>query len=152
MAGYDTVSDFALAAASVTDTIDITGVTPTVLADVSNANGTDSTIKTDAGKVVGFHSVTGGLITFQDTTAAAVAITSANNLAAVVQYLENNNLGAAGTSVVFTGTIGTTTHTWVFTQGDAVGTNASDVLVDLVGVTATSLITSGSVAGAVFIQ
>ena len=157
VAAYDTISDFALATAgAVTDRIDIGGVAASVVANVTDANGTDSAIVVTIGgsREVGFHSVSGGIVTFQDNanTPAAVAIVDENTLAGAVQYLENNNLGAAGASVAFTGTIGGIAHTWVYSQGDATGANnANDVLVDLVGVTATSLITAGATAGAVLI-
>src|SRR4029078_8118319 len=77
-------------------------------------------------------------------------LTSTANVAAVVQYLHNNNLGANGT-VAFTATIGTVSHTYVFEQGGASANAGNDILVDLAGVTLTnlsSLITGGHVAPA----
>jgi hypothetical protein len=65
-------------------------------------------------------------------------------VAAVVQYLQANDLGNAGASVAFDATTGGIVHTFVFTQGDNVGSNGLDVLVDLVGVNANGLMTSTS--------
>jgi hypothetical protein len=81
------------------------------------------------------------MITFDDsdTYSSALSINSTGALAAVIDYLQHQDLGDAGATVAFTANIGGGAHTFVFTQGDDAGTPDQDVLVDLVGVTASSL-------------
>ena len=60
-------------------------------------------------------------------------------MAAAVQYLENNDIGNAGTTVAFTANIGGTQHTYVYEQVGATQNAANDILIDLQGVTLTNL-------------
>lgn len=149
--GYDVIStgDFTFDAAG--DTIDTVG-TAAVVADGA-VDGTDSALELNTNSTVASHSTTNGIVTFDDanTFDSAVALTSTNDVAAVVQYLQLQDLGTAGATVAFTATIGAVAHTFLFTQGDDGGTNASGVLVDLVGVTATAVSASAAAADTVFI-
>jgi hypothetical protein len=76
-------------------------------------------------------------VTFDDEESfgLALSLSSSAHLAAVVQYLQANNLGSAGATVAFV--VGV--DTYVFMQGDNTGTDSSDVLVKLTGVAASSV-------------
>ena len=78
-----------------------------------------------------------GIVTFDDadTFATALTLSTAAELAAVVQYLQANDLGDAGATVAFA--VGS--DTYVFIQGLDDGTNTSDIIVKLTGVAGTSL-------------
>ena len=66
-------------------------------------------------------------------------MTSAANVAAVVDYLEHNNLGGAGATVAFTATIGSVNHTFIYEQVGSTPNSANDILVDLSGTTVSNL-------------
>ncbi|MBR1298600.1 VCBS domain-containing protein [Bradyrhizobium sp. AUGA SZCCT0042] len=132
--GYDVIGDFDAAA----DFLDLNGL----LAVSTFATTNDSTL-TIGGQTVKSHSITNGIITFDDanTFASALNLTSTSQVAAVVQYLHNNDLGNAGATVAFTATIGGTAHTYVFEQVANGASTANDILVDLAGVTVANLST-----------
>lgn len=144
--GFDVITDFRLGtAALVAESIDFSGVTEAVLANTAGVNGTDSTL-TIGGNAVKSHAITGGIATFDDadTYAAALTLTSTAHLAAVVQYLQANDLGDAGATLAFT--VGT--DTYLFMQGDNGGTNSADLLIKLTGVSGTSIsATNATTAG-----
>jgi len=147
VAGFDVVTDFALAGG---DKLDLPGTASVAAAGTFT---TDSTLTT-GGLVVSSFTISGGNVAFTDSAATAVSITTTNKLAAAVEALVNNDIGNAGDSVYFNVTYaaavnGSVTHTYVYTQ---TGASAGGVLVDLVGVTGTSLITSGTTAGGILIQ
>jgi Ca2+-binding RTX toxin-like protein len=147
VAGFDVVTDFALAGG---DKLDLPGTASVAAAGTFT---TDSTLTT-GGLVVSSFTISGGNVAFTDSAATAVSITTVNKLAAAVEALVNNDIGNAGDSVYFNVTYaaavnGSVTHTYVYTQ---TGASAGGVLVDLVGVTGTSLITSGTTAGGILIQ
>jgi Ca2+-binding RTX toxin-like protein len=146
IAGFDQIGDFTLGNQDKIDTIG----TATVMANVASANGTDSLL-TIAGQAVRSHAVKDGLITFDDadTYAAPLALTAQADVAAVVQYLQANDLGKTGTSVAFEADTGGVHHTFLFTQGSDDGANNTlDVLVDLIGVDAGRLAASTAGIGA----
>src|SRR5262249_29435269 len=64
---------------------------------------------------------------------------STANVAAVVDYLHRNDLGNAGATVAFVANIGGIAHTYVFEQVGNSPSAANDILVDLAGVTLSSL-------------
>jgi len=133
------ISSFGLGA---NDTVDVFG-TPVIGANTSARNGTDSTyaFATADGNTVASHSISNGIIRFddQDNYSTALGIGSQQNLAAVVDYLTKQNFGDAGTTLAFTSSGGSLgTHTYVYTQETA-SAGGAYTLVDLVGVTATSL-------------
>jgi VCBS repeat-containing protein len=137
ISGFDTVRDYAvITAGAAADRIDTVG-NPDVVANTAGTNGVDSSL-TIGGQTVKSHSISNGLITFDDanTFGGALVIDSMEDVAAVVQYLQAQDLGGAGATVGFTANIGGSAHTYLYTQGTSGGTNASDVLVDLFGVTA----------------
>ena len=144
--GYDSITDFSIGTATVApETLDFAA---DVIAAGVAVNGTDSTL-TIGCVAVKSHTIVTGLVTFDDADvyAAALTLDSVADVAAVVQYLQANDLGASGATVAFNATISDVAHTFVFSQGDLTGAvNASDSLVDLVGVTGTSLVTGSTVA------
>jgi Ca2+-binding RTX toxin-like protein len=147
ISGYDTIGDYSvISAGAAVDRIDTVG-NPTVVANTSGTNGADSLL-TIGGQTVKSHSIADGMITFDDadTFAGALVIDSTEEVAAVVQYLQNQDFGDAGATVVFTANIGGTDHTYLFTQGADNGTNNSDVLVDLFGISASGITETASPA------
>ena len=147
--GYDSITDFALGTA--TSLAEQLEYGTESVAAAGAVNGTDSTL-TIGGVAVKSHSVAAtGIVTFDDadTFASALVIDSLADVAAVVQYLQLQDLGASdGITVAFNATISDVAHTFVFTQGVDAGTDASDSLVDLVGVTGTSIsATNATTAG-----
>src|SRR5262249_7436887 len=71
-----------------------------------------------------------------------VNLTTAGDVAAAVQYLQNNDWGAAGATVAFTAVVAGITHTYVFTQTMAAG--GTGELVDLQSVLATGIVDNGT--------
>lgn len=145
VSGYDIITDFSLAGG---DVLDVSG-TGAVAADAA-ALTNDSTL-TVGGVVVSSVHIATGVATFftgNDGSTGAVTINSAESLAAAVQALAANDIGSAGDTVYFTATINSIAHTYVYTQ---TGATAGGELVDLVGITGTSLITTGTTAGGILI-
>jgi hypothetical protein len=149
IAGFDVISNLAAGTGSVnSETLNTVG-TAAVVANIIGINGTDS-ILTVGGVTIKSHAITDGIVTFDDdnTYASAITINSNSILAAVVQYLQANDLGNAGATVAFD----CGADTYVYTQGSDAGTDNLDVLVKLVGVQADSLITTnGTGANDLFI-
>jgi len=146
VSGFDVITGFALGTASANaETLDLLGVTDNVASDGA-VNGNNSTLNFTGSALVESHSVSAGIATFDDTGtyAQALAPTTEAHLAAIVQYLQANDLGNAGVTLAFV--VGS--DTYVFQQGDDDGTNALDILIKLVGVTATSVsATNATTAG-----
>jgi hypothetical protein len=88
------------------------------------------------------------MITFDDasngTYANALSLTSWSDVAAVVDYLKSNDIGATGTSVAFVAQIGGVSHTFIYTQAadSLTGASVAADLVDLNGVTLGRLTTA----------
>lgn len=150
--GFDVVNGFAagdVSTARFSETLNTVG-SPTVVTGTVVTDGNDSTL-TIGGVAVASHAITNGIVTFDDvgTFAGALTITTAAEVAAVVQYLQANDLGNAGATVAFN--VGA--DTYVYTQGSDAGVdNSLDVLVQLVGVQAASLVTTNATTnGAVYI-
>jgi Ca2+-binding RTX toxin-like protein len=138
--GFDTITDFADATSGAnSETIDISG---TAAFDATSANGTDSTL-TIGGTAVKSHSVADGLVTFDDADifAGALTIDSTADVAAVIQYLQAQDLGDNGDTLMFNVAdntfavdSGTVTDAVVFTQGSDAGTdNSLDLVIVLLG-------------------
>ncbi len=132
--GYDVITDFSTSL----DKLSLPGAAAAG-GNFAAGNGNDSTL-TIAGQTVKSHAVTTGVITFDDAASfgSALVLTSTSQVAAVVQYLQSNDIGAASTTLAFTATISGTAHTYIYHQGgdDNTGTNS---LVDLSGVTIANL-------------
>jgi|AZIJ01.1.fsa_nt_gi Ca2+-binding RTX toxin-like protein len=137
ISGFDIVTNFHDADGSIfSDILDVQG-TASIAANGA-IDGANSTL-TIAASTIASHSVTNGVVTFDDadTFAAALTIDTDSKLAAVIQYLQANDLGNAGTSFA----IDVVSDTYVYTQGSDAGTdNALDTLVKLTGVQADSLV------------
>jgi len=133
ISGYDVINGFATA----NDFLDLQG-SPTS-ATGTNVDGTNSTL-TIGGQTVKSHTISNGIITFDDQNgyAAALSLTDTTRVAAVVDYLQHNDLGNAGATVAFTATINGTPHTYIYEQVGNTPNSANDILVDLAGVTLTS--------------
>jgi large repetitive protein len=141
VSGYDVVTDFGLGNAG--DALEIVGA-QAVAAD-GTYNGADSSL-TIGEQALTQHTITNGVIVFGTAAGAPAAINSQADLAAAIEYLQLNDLGEAGTTVALTGTIDGRAHTWVYAQGTDGGTDAKDVLVDLVGVTANGVAVDAATA------
>jgi Ca2+-binding RTX toxin-like protein len=146
ISGFDSIADFVLgSSAANAESLDMAAVTEAVVANTAGTNGADSNL-TISGAVVKSHAISGGIATFSnaDVFSTALTLTSTAHLAAVVEYLQANDLGDAGATVAFV--VGS--DTYVFMQGDDTGTNNLDVLVKLTGVTGTSVsATNGTTTG-----
>jgi hypothetical protein len=143
ISGFDTITDFS--AGQTTVGSEILGFTSAaVVADTDGTDGIDSGLLLHTGAVVGSHAIHYGIITFDDTSTfgTPVPLTSLSDVAAVVQYLQANDLGNAGATVAFTATIAGQAETFVYFHGAATP-GATNVLVDLNNVSATGIAASG---------
>jgi hypothetical protein len=134
ISGYDIIANFSSAA----DILDLAG-SPSTPADDSGQNGQDSTL-TISGQTIKSHAISNGVITFDDQNNynTAVSLGSTANVAAVVQYLQQNDLGGAGTTGAFTVTFGGN-HSFIYEQvGDAPDAS-QDLLIELQGLNITNL-------------
>lgn len=140
ISGFDVISDFTLGdGTNNSETLDVAG-TAAVVADTAGTNGTDSTL-TIGTAAIASHAITNGIITFDDanTFATALTISTTAHIAAVIQYLQLQDLGDTGATVAFVAA----GNTYVYTQGSDAGTdNSLDTLIRLTGVSADSLITT----------
>jgi hypothetical protein len=139
--GYDKITDF---------TADATAAGSEKLEfgffGANIANNTGGGVSGDAsdrrlhtGFTVKSHSITGGIITFSDSTSfSAVGLTSAGDVAAVAEYLRFTDIGQNSPTVAFTATFDGVTHTYVWRQsGNSASSNSN--LIDLQNVKATGL-------------
>ena len=133
IAGMDQILDIVAGSGSAnSETVNVGGTGAKATAGAST--GTDSTL-TVGGKAVKSHSVSAaGLVTFDDadTFVGAIAIANTKAVAAAVQYLQANDIGAAGTTVAmvvsdngFGSDAGSVNEMVLFTQGDATGSDNS---------------------------
>jgi len=132
-AARDKITGFDSGTASlIADTLDLEG-TPTV-ATGTNVNGTDS-------GVIKSHTISSGMITFDDIDSFTTALTiNTTNLSDVLSYLATN-ITTTGDTVAFlfdSNDDGTNDATIVFQQG------ANDTVVELVGVTGSSISTTNA--------
>jgi Ca2+-binding RTX toxin-like protein len=136
IASYDIATDFALGS----NTINTTGVDKLDLANTTIAANTAGVNGVNAG-IIHSHSISNGIISFDDINSftAPLAITAAN-LANVFTYLQTNITG--GNTVAFV----SGADSYVFQDG-----GATDTLVELVGVTANSINTSGLASNSIWI-
>jgi hypothetical protein len=115
------------------DQLDLVGTT--IAANATAVNGTN------AGAIMS-HSINNGIISFaaSDTYAAAPLTLSDGYLGSVFSYLQTNIIGGQTVGFVCSG------NTYIFQDA-----GVTDTLVELVGVTATSLSTTGLAANSVWI-
>ena len=136
--GYDVITDFSANAGG--DILDMPNVN--VRAN-ETVNGTNSVL-TIGGQTIKSHQINNGIITFSNndtfSSGTTFSLTSLANVAAAVDYIHRNDFATStGANIGFVANIGGTPHTYIFDQiGNNPNTN-NDILVDLVGVTLTSL-------------
>ncbi len=140
VSGFDTIVDFD----SSVDDIDFNG-TAVVGSTTSGTDGTDSTL-TIGGQTVKSHAVSNGIITFDDQNSFSSALTlaSESDVAAVVDYLQGNDIGSSNSVVAFV--VGS--DTYVYFQDNSSPTLSQDNLVKLEGVTLTNV--SSLIGSAIF--
>ena len=162
ISGMDSIMDFADGTTtSNSETLNVQG-TASIAGGTGATDGTDSTL-TIGGTAVKSHFGATGLVTFDDadTFNAALTIDSLADVAAAIQYLQAQDLGNAGATVMFNvsddtfgADSGSVAESVVFTQGSNAGTdNTLDTVVFLynTGVVTDLLTTNASTAGAIFI-
>ncbi len=127
--GYDVITDFTPTA----DILDLVGNPPGAAADTTGTHVNNSAL-TIGGLQISSHAISNGVITFSTSAVfgTALSLTTTAGVAAAVDYLEHNNIGA-GKVVAFTATINGTVHTYVFEQIGAAPNPLNDILVDLSG-------------------
>ncbi len=132
VSGYDTIADFNAA----NDRIDFNS--NPVIAPNATVNGNNSVL-TINGQTIKSHSISNGTIRFDDRDGfqsnGTVSLNSEGDLAAVVDYLQRNDLGPENATVTFT--VGG--DTYVYFQDNSTPTPANDLLVKLAGVTGLNL-------------
>ena len=168
ISGYDVITDFVLANGSaVSEALRVTpsGTNASVVGNTASTTGTASGL-TIGGATVKSRKIANGIATFDDvnTFSAALVINSYAAVAAAVDYLRRNDIGNAGATVAFTtatfnegGYSGVRTFVYTQTTASAGGTTSPTTnysLVELRGITATSLTLTGSTttSGALFIS
>ncbi|SIR15582.1 type I secretion C-terminal target domain (VC_A0849 subclass), partial [Rhizobium sp. RU33A] len=90
-----------------------------------------------AGNEVGAHRIlSGGIIQFSDSASpfSPLTLNSGQAIAAAVDYLGRNDLGAAGTLVSFSATLGGVNYTYVYQQVGDTPNAVNDILIELEGV------------------
>ena len=146
--GFDNVTDFALGSAtSNSETVDGTSQAYAVGAI---ATAVDSTL-TVGGQVVDTSNatVTNGVVVFDDALGAVITVSDVSRVAAVTQALNVSDIGGAGSSLAFTGTLGGVATSWLYTQ---TGATAGGNLIQFDGITATSIAaTNANTAGLMFL-
>jgi hypothetical protein len=137
VSNYDIANAFKLG----TGTVNTIGVDRLDLASTVIAANAAAVNGTDSGTILS-HSITNGIISFDDinTYTTPLAITAATNLADVFGYLQTNITANNTVAFVSEG------NTFVFQDG-----GVTDTLVELVGVAAQSVNTSGLATNAVWI-
>ncbi|MFN9506897.1 MAG: VCBS domain-containing protein, partial [Rubrivivax sp.] len=149
VSGFDVIQGFAAE-----DTLEIPGATVAAASVPAGVDGVDSTLLTDSGQTIKSHYIdANGLISFDDSDAfaSALSVSSSASIAAVLQYLQLQDLGDAGTTVMFASRIGDVDSTWVFTQGTHDGLNSADTLVQLSGYTGVAGLSTEPGTGAMVI-
>ena len=145
ISGYDVIADFTPGSGG--DRIVFSGAAISAIAATNN-----SSLFLHTGFAITSNTIASGIAQFSDTNGNnGVALTSLADVAAAVQFLQANDMNggsnSVGATVAFEATIGGINHTYVFIQGTGDGsTNNNDVLIDLVGVNASSITaSSGSI-------
>ncbi len=134
--GYDTIVDFDV----FVDDIDFTDFGARGAAsDTSGTNGTDSTLTVN-GSTIKSHSITDGIITFddQDSFSSALTLTTEGDLAAAVQYIQaQGSLTDIGENNVVAFIVGG--DTYIYNQDRSTINVNEDSLIKLEGVVITDL-------------
>ncbi|MCL6707845.1 DUF5801 domain-containing protein [Pseudomonas sp. R2.Fl] len=148
ISGYDTITDFTSA-----DKLELPEL-PVVAANTGGrVNGVDAVVSMGGFSTltVSYHSITDGVITFYTgASGGAISIDSNAKLAAVVKYLQNNDLGAAGTIVAFKTDflINSADDTFIYQQVGGSPNPQNDLLIGLADTTIANLhtlVTNGKI-------
>jgi Ca2+-binding RTX toxin-like protein len=136
--GYDVITDFSPNAGG--DVLDMPNLN---VRGNETINGTDSAL-TIAGQQIKSHQINNGIITFRNndtfSSGTTFSLTSLANVAAAVDYIHRNDFATnTGANIGFVANIGGTPHTYIFNQVGNNGNTTNDILVDLVGVSLTTL-------------
>ena len=125
ISGFDIINGFN----ANEDKIDLL-VAPTIAADAT-VNGSNVIV---GAVTISSHQIDDGMVQFDASGSfdTPISITTNTGVAAAVAYLRANDLGAAGTTVAFTATIGGTSHVFIYQQIGASPDAATDIFVDLV--------------------
>jgi Ca2+-binding RTX toxin-like protein len=152
VAGFDVISALVTGTTAANkDNLALPG-TAALATATTGTDGSDSSL-TIAGATIKSHVISAaGLATFDDadTFAAAVATTSDAMAAAVIQYLQLQDIGDAGMTVAFSGTYGaaargSTAQTWIYSQtGATAGAVGGYSIVNLVGFVAVGVESTNS--------
>lgn len=136
VSAYDVVSSFKIASSSSTTAVDKLDLPSTTLkANTSAFNGIDA-------GVIHSNRIVNGLITFDDSDSYSTALTlTSSTLANAISYLQSN-ITTSGNTVLFTA-LG---NSYVFQDG-----GSNDSLIQLTGLSASSLSTTGTVVASVWL-
>ncbi|MDD1605972.1 MAG: hypothetical protein LUP96_04650, partial [Methylococcaceae bacterium] len=140
VSSYDVANGFTLGNGINQAGVDRLDLSSILIAGNGIGDGADVGVGADT---ISSHSITSGIISFDNLGGydTPVAVSAATNLANVLTYLQANITG--GNTVAF---VADTNNTYVFQDG-----GATDTLVELVGVTATSVNNSGVPINSVWI-
>ena len=103
----------------------------------------NSTLLLHTGATIRSHTISNGIVTFNDGTGSQ-SLTTLGDVAAATQYMSFNDWGNAGATLAFTATISGVTHTFVYTQTTSFPGITNAAMVDLVNVSATSIVSNGT--------
>jgi len=133
ISGFDRITDFDTAA----DILNLQG-SPVAVANTTGTNGANSVL-TVGGAAISSHAITNGVISFDDVNnfAGALTLTTDAHVAAAVDYLQRNDLGASGSTVAFVAG----GRTFIYEQVGNSPNAANDILVELQGVSLANLTT-----------
>ena len=138
--GFGRITDFAPGATAAAS--ELLGFSARPLGSSSTTN--DSTLLLHTGATIKSHTISNGIVTFDDGTGSQSLIT-AGDVAAATQYLAANDWGNAGATVAFTATIsGVTAHLTSTRRRRNIPVSRTAAMVDLVNVSATSIVTNGT--------
>ena len=137
--GYITITDFAPGATAAASEL----LSYPALGIGSSSTTNDSTLLLHTGATIKSHTISNGMVTFNDGTGSQSLITF-GDVAAATQYLAANDWGKDGATVAFIATISGVTHTYVYTQTTKNAGIANGAMVDLVDVLATGLVDNGT--------
>ena len=137
--GYGQITDFAAGATAASS--ELLGFSArTVGFSFSNNN---STLRLHTGETIKSHTISNGIISFNDGFGIQ-SLTTLGDVAAATQYMSFNDWGDAGATLAFTATLVGVSHTFIYTQTSIVSGLNNAAMVDLVNVSATGIVSNGA--------
>ena len=103
----------------------------------------NSTLLLHTGAPIISHTISNGIITFNDISGSQ-SLTTLGDIAAATQYMSFNDWGNAGATLAFTATTSGVTHTFVYTQTTGFSGILNAAMVDLINVSATGIVSNGT--------